>query len=77
MSKITFLNLFGQDESPNCCKCGTNRQLTPIVEQTNKYSKMIIADNNISEFMNQTSEWMKKKNVVHIKINSYVPTANV
>ena len=47
------------------------------VEQTNKYSKMIIADNNISEFMNQTSEWMKKKNVVHIKINSYVPTANV
>ena len=66
-----------KDESPNCCKCGTNRQLTTIVEQTNKYSKMIIADNNISEFMNQTSEWMKEKNIVYIKINSYMPTANV
>ena len=36
---------------------------------------MIQADNS-SEFMNETSDWMKENNIIYIKILSYSPTSN-
>ena len=47
--------------------------LKSIVEETNTYPKMIQADNS-SEFMNETSDWMKENNIIYIKTLSYSPT---
>ena len=49
--------------------------LKSIVEETKTYPKMIQADNG-SEFMNETSDWMKENNIVYIKTLSYTPTSN-
>ena len=49
--------------------------LKSIVQDTNTYPKMIQADNG-SEFMNETSDWMKENNIVYIKTLSYTPTSN-
>ena len=49
--------------------------LKSIVQETNTYPKMIQADNG-SEFMNETSDWMKENNIVYTKTLSYTPTSN-
>ena len=51
------------------------KALKHIVQQTNTFPKMIQADNG-SEFMNETTEWMKDNNIVYIKTLSYTPTSN-
>ena len=51
------------------------KALQSIVEETNTYPKIIQADNG-SEFMNETSHWMKENNIVYIKTLSYTPTSN-
>ena len=51
------------------------KALKSIVEETNTYPKIIQADNG-SEFMNETSDWMKENNIVYIKTLSYTPTSN-
>ena len=51
------------------------KSLKSIVEETKTYPKMIQADNG-SEFMNETTEWMKENNIVYIKNLSYTPTSN-
>ena len=50
--------------------------LKSIVEETNTYPKIIQADNG-SEFMNETSDWMKENNIVYIKTLSYTPTSTL
>ena len=49
--------------------------LKNIVQETNTYPKMIQEDNG-SEFMNETSDWMKENNIVYIKTLSYTSTSN-
>ena len=42
------------------------KALKNIVEETQTYHKIIQADNG-SEFMNETTDWMKENNIVYIK----------
>ena len=49
--------------------------LKSTVEEANTYLKMIQADNG-SEFMNETSDWMKENDIVYIKTLSYTSTSN-
>ena len=51
------------------------KALKSIAEETKTYPKLIQADNG-SEFMNDTSEWMKENDIVYIKTLSYTPTSN-
>ena len=51
------------------------KALKSIVQQTNTFPKMIQADNG-TEFLNETTEWMKENNIVYIKTLSYTPTSN-
>ena len=51
------------------------KSLKSIVEDTKTYPKIIQADNG-SEFMNETSKWMKDNNITYIKTNSYSPQSN-
>ena len=51
------------------------KALKSIVEETKTYPKIIQADNG-SEFMNETSKWMKDNNITYIKTNSYSPQSN-
>ena len=49
--------------------------LKNIVEETQAYPKITQVDNG-TEFMNQTTEWIKYNNIVYIKTLSYTPTSN-
>ena len=51
------------------------KALKSIVEETNTYPKIIQADNG-SEFMNETTDWMKENDIVYIKTRSCTPTSN-
>ena len=51
------------------------KALKSIVEETKTYPKMIQADNG-SEFMNETSKWMKDNKITYIKTNSYSSQSN-
>ena len=51
------------------------KALKSVVEGTKTYPKIIKADNG-SEFMNETSKWMKDNNITYIKTNSYSPQSN-
>ena len=51
------------------------KSLKSIVEETKTYPKIIQVDNG-TEFMNETSEWMKENDIVYIKTLSYTPTSN-
>ena len=51
------------------------KALNSIVQEKNSYPRTIQADNG-SEFMNETSEWMKENNIMYIKTLSYTPTSN-
>ena len=46
-----------------------------IVEQTKTYPRIIQA-NNGSEYMKETSEWMKEHNITYMKKLSYSPESN-
>ena len=46
-----------------------------IVAETKTYPNIIQADNG-TEFLGETTAWMKENNIVYIKTLSYTPTAN-
>ena len=46
-----------------------------IVAETHAYPKIIQADNG-TEFLGETTKWMKENDIIYIKTLSYTPTAN-